>query len=1132
MSRSIVLGIISLYGKVRYTLEHYEHLVALMQEREVGQEDTGKEASVLPCPSTMRKAIFPRLLKHLFVQSTIERFELKKNYTHYVPTSSPLSSRQSEAVVVLPSSWARMDVRCLHVLREITCIEGCRCKRRFGASDLRVDSAKHVTERKKFSSHPRTLWVSKNGVPTPSSPGTTIRLHTFDDAVVSGMCAKVNNFSCKPVRYRGELCTSFQSEIISTIHVRFSSECGVYLEEEEASKSAQPDDIPASTHASCLQYLATLCQSGHQSTAEESQLNQRQSDEQPQTRRQRHRVNRRSDTRVNTKVPYLVPSDHVTLVRLGDSRTLGVFVSRFWVQRLDDERNFFLFINIDNSEVASSSCIGTIGAPVFVKERCTSTTTSECQEEMCRTMGTLANGTPFYMYRLILYADDFNPRSTLFPKGSVGGLYMNPCGFHVRSRRSQTTIRTLSLTPAGVSTNSVIEFLIEDLVHGCIEGFDCVDALGQKVKVYLDIMGFIGDYPASSSVVDLKGHNATAPCTSCGFTFNKSDDSSTYAYSTSIHSCHTSYRRTQQRTESIRAAGLSADDGKHLGMSDLDYTHFLDSGSCPLLNFASKHNEKLRNISTNGDSNLSVQMYEKDGYDMNLIAPDHLITGLFKGVLLIVFMQLKSKHDRDRVQLYLRASLSEHGFQSQSLLYKENKKKLVPGLSMSILYCILTTLPTTLEALALLEDLPSKKMLLNLHRFFCLAFWYPSAIHDGEQAWRFVHGSLINSYHRALQILASNFIKSVDKFGKEYPSLASHVDRPNIHRLLELVYHTIPRFHHLAYFCELVFESSHQPLKFFLSRNHTLNSHVYSVHLILAKDWMQRIWALWSMHNDEAESDRFRLNAVLGLIKLFAGDGADIINWSSMATASHFDEFREHLRAVMKGTIEKRLSKWYSDVRMSYNTEPRWELHAPSKSNAFTEQQTLFFRQVLHELSKLCLQREDLFQLCHKALLQRGFGSSARSIHEQLKIGDIVQVLLADGFQRKKFLSNSISGSGSPTFFVVGVFIRSKSESKWAVVKHCKLLYPTVLGQLPHTLNHHRIEVLTPDFYKPATVDQCQYIELSNDIRKVGVVHKCGATGACTFNSDTRRVTHSRTTLEGSRFFILTRSMAYPPRRS
>ena len=159
----------------------------------------------------------------------------------------------------------------------------------------------------------------------------------------------------------------------------------------------------------------------------------------------------------------------------------------------------------------------------------------------------------YYIYRILLCADDFNPRSSLFTKASFGGIYLSPSGLNVRFRRSQSCIRTVSLTPPGVSTISVLDSIIDELVSGSISGFECFDAFGERVRVYLDVMGFLGDYPASSAVVDLKRHNATASCTPWGFTFNKIMDMYIYAYSTSITSNNNEYMPTQERIESLRS---------------------------------------------------------------------------------------------------------------------------------------------------------------------------------------------------------------------------------------------------------------------------------------------------------------------------------------------------------------------------------------------------------------------------------------------------------------------------------------------------------------------------------------------------------------------------------------------------
>ena len=285
-------------------------------------------------------------------------------------------------------------------------------------------------------------------------------------------------------------------------------------------------------------------------------------------------------------------------------------------------------------------------------------------------------------------------------------------------------------------------------------------------------------------------------------------------------------------------------------------------------------------------------------------------------------------------------------------------------------------------------------MIINSHRFFSLACWWPSLNADGREAWNFVHGTGIDKYHHSLQVLPANFVKSIEKFSKSYPLLSGLVDRPNTERLMELVYHTIPLFNHVAFVCELVYESAHQPLKFFLSRNHTLSSHLYSVHLILSKDWMIRLWSLWRIHRDEAESADFRHHALVGLIRLLVGDEVDKVRWASCSVSKCLNEIREHINHLMIGTVEKRLDKWYQDAGMSFHSVPRWELQIPPKSHRFSLAQNEFFKRALTLLSTLSLQPLDDLRICYMASLFRGFGSSSKSTHEGIRIGDIVQLLL------------------------------------------------------------------------------------------------------------------------------------------
>lgn len=1120
MPRSVFLGVISLYGKCRQTYEQYEHLVAMMKD--------GEHPTQLPCVTTMRKTIFPRLLKTVLAKSSILELPTKPGFARYLRRTSIQSKYQTQAVVVLPSTWARLDVRSLHILRDIACVHKCRCQRHFGSTDLRVDSTRHVLERHQLSERANALWVNKSGVPIPSTVGMNVRFHTTDTSNISQLLDDNDNFMNEKVQYRGENCTAYEAEILSTHHVRHSDSNGVFIE--TGREPTIESDSLRTTLSRCITFLQTLCKKQHQDSSASSDSgseHEQSRHNMPKTRRQREIRRKISDARLDNDRKYILPSDHITIVSFGRSSVVGVYVSRFWVERLDDERNFFLILNFNNDGRISYSSLSTIGAPVYINDGSSHKRESRSGSQ-CQTTGRLSNGMRYYMYRILLYADDFNPRSSLFPKGSVGGVYLSPSGLNVRSRRSQTSIRTVSLTPHGVSTNVVLDSIIGDLVTGSISGFDSYDAYGERVRIYLDIMGFVGDYPASSAVVDLKGHNATAPCTHCGFTFNKSTGMSTFAYSTSITSNNNAYMRTQQRTESLRSLNLSDHHHKCLGTSVIEYDDLINSNSCPLLKLASKHNESV-------STEISISPYplfKKDGYFLNVIAPDHLVSGLFKGILTVVFIQLTDNTNRDKLQMYLRKLLSDYGFQTQSVLFKQKTNKLVPGLSMSTLYCILTFVPAVLEALGELQDHPAKGMLINLHRFSSIAFWWPSLSCDGADAWSFVHGTGLTNYHRCLKVLAANFVKAVDKFSRQYPDLSHHVDRPNAHRLLELAQHTIPTYNHITYVCELVFESAHQPLKFFLSRNHSLRSHIYAVQLVLAKDWLIRVWSLWSIHTDPNESDRDKHFALMGLLRFMGSEKIDGIDWNAPSFKEYLEQLKEHVHKLMRGTVERRLDKWYSNSRMTFSSDPKWIVQNVPTGFKFSSEQESFFSITSNELSGMSLQQPGGFKLCMKAVLDRGFGSSGKSNHERLDLGDIVQILLTSGFEHNRFITSTTSDKGMPHFFVVGGLYRCKNGKSCAVVKKCTVISTSSPSQLPGTKQSPYIEVQTPNFYDTRTCTRYYYMELKRSVTKVGVIHNCKMQNQCVFSSTTKEVKHCQTTQNGGRFFITTRSMGYPPRRS
>ena len=112
------------------------------------------------------------------------------------------------------------------------------------------------------------------------------------------------------------------------------------------------------------------------------------------------------------------------------------------------------------------------------------------------------------------------------------------------------------------------------------------------------------------------------------------------------------------------------------------------------------------------------------------------------------------------------------------------------------------------------------------------------------------------------------------------------------------------------------------------------------------------------------------------------------------------------------------------------------------------------------------------------ALLSRDFGSLTKGSHEQLHKGDIVQVLVADEFEHRRFLTSSITTNGSPRFFVIGGLLECESGTSWAVVKQCTLRTPSTLTQLPDFNQPLLVEVEKDNFYSTSSKCECYNLEL------------------------------------------------------
>mgnify|MGYP003411280385 CR=1 FL=1 len=82
------------------------------------------------------------------------------------------------------------------------------------------------------------------------------------------------------------------------------------------------------------------------------------------------------------------------------------------------------------------------------------------------------------------------------------------------------------------------------------------------------------------------------------------------------------------------------------------------------------------------------------------------------------------------------------------------------------------------------------------------------------------------------------YISVLHEFSVIYNGVvAKYLNKPNVHRLLDLSTHTIPAFSHCRHVREILFETAHQPLKRAISCSNQHDPHIHSVTAILANDW-------------------------------------------------------------------------------------------------------------------------------------------------------------------------------------------------------------------------------------------------------------------------------------------------------
>ena len=502
------------------------------------------------------------------------------------------------------------------------------------------------------------------------------------------------------------------------------------------------------------------------------------------------------------------------------------------------------------------------------------------------TQGQLQDGRNYLRVPLLLFADDFS--ATGGRGGSSGGCYILPLLVPVWARRGMHSVRAIGLSPPGVSSNVTMKHIVEDIVACGTTGVEIELLEGRRVVIFGEVVGFVGDYPGEAHALDVMGPTASAPCTLCIFQRSSPvlDETSTrYAYTTSVHSADPSFRRTKDKMRVIRQKAANADDLKDVGLKALSESELARLPLHHLSDELERHRCKVP-LTREGQP---VVNFDFDPYQNSFVGPSHLFYGLSQNILEAMLRFCTPEQRRQVDSLLFKVLCGSGVVDAGSFIHRERPK--LHTMTISTTIAVLLVAPWAFSSVLGLsfnaideteqgehEDL-RKRILNALYLFKKLVYatlYLPSSETDGLAELEQLDKNNGEDRLLVLRALSVKYVQAIDRLCRNSVELCSVLDKPNVHRLLELYMHTLPRLGHVKTADELQFESFHQPLKRGLAKSNHQDGHIKAMREVIANEWRARIGdvarELPSLQNLTEENCERLMKAAFGDSKLLRDD--------------------------------------------------------------------------------------------------------------------------------------------------------------------------------------------------------------------------------------------------------------------
>ena len=733
--------------------------------------------------------------------------------------------------------------------------------------------------------------------------------------------------------------------------------------------------------------------------------------------------------------------------------------------------------------------------------------------------GKLRNGDPYIVYRVILYSDGFSAQFS--ESGSNGGVYMMPCGIPPNMRTVIGGVRKLCLTPPGVSANDVFLKMIPDIVKGAKEGFTVLDDTGSPVRVFIDVVAVIQDYPEQTSCMDTLGHTANVPCNHC--MFERYDPTgrgrASYGYTTLNSSDHMSFCRHLSRTNALRRTEPDQlrpqDLTKKLGMKNSDakledrYAFF---------RLARELDDARESVPVTSNGRRVVPCIF-DPYRSCIVAPDHVFFGLTSNVIEGA-LKVSTRNQRQLAEVFIVDTLKRYRLSNQRRVFNIGNATML-SMSMSASNCVLLVAPWAFEQAFHMRDEGDSSiqnsiisLLSSFQNLVRKTQFDPIMRIDGKEAIEYYNRKQGYARIRSLKRAGLEHVRQTADICMKSEELKKCLDKPNLHRLVELYSHTLPCFGNITHIQELVLEKCHQEMKTGIADSNHKNAQLQAMEHALANDWAYRLSVEAHEH---LEGGKLSKEAAVSVRRLLGAK-----DWNKTPCDAVEDAVEDALPPPVSYILQHKMDSsgvtredykaWFPGKKLSDDM-------SHPLSGLFRKREKLFLARRLERGDEVSL--EALRSIIFGVSRSKKYGTYETII--EVGEGDMVQIINLPENEVMTVGSVPRSEIGGREFWMI--------RACFKIVKNCS-------GEN----DNYRCVCIS----QKCNIDKESYVEKTEDtalismvstVRPVMLLHDCGeelkngCKRLCIANLQTNELVHSISAMDGGKYVLMGHEEGYPPRR-